>query len=127
MSQIALNQSNLSIVGDLTIDTSTNTLSIYDGNSWQTLNNSIIIGEQSNEAKLTLFQIDYEWQSRKPIKIREGLILSKEEDLISDKEIKNMILEHFSETDPDLILKMDCNIDKLEIRKKSFPIEVNNN
>lgn len=64
------------------------------------------------------------WQSRKPIVIEGGLHISLEEDLISQEELKEKILENLSVTHPETIVKVGLNPDNIKLVRNEVTIEI---
>lgn len=88
-----------------------------------TTDTPIYIGEDTEDAqKIYLVK---PWQSRNPINITDGLYVSLERDLISNEEIKDLILKKLEDTYPEILLKAGINRDKIKLIKSEVNIEIN--
>ena len=65
------------------------------------------------------------WQSRNPIYIGDDLYISLKEDLIPYSELKKKIFDKILEEFPDKALKLNLNMDNIDIKKILTPIEIN--
>lgn len=107
-----------SFLNDTTCITSSNiqTWSITPGSN-------VILGEDLSE-KHKIYIVE-PWQSRKPIKVKEGLWISLEHDLIPNDEIKREIINKIEEMHPDIIIRAGINHDNIKLVKSEVNIEIN--
>lgn len=110
---------NMNIIGDLTVCSSTISTPTWQ---WTEPSNEIVIGNNEDKQKIYIVE---PWQSRKPIKVKDGLWVSLEQDLISNDEIKKQILEKIEDEHPDLAIKMGLNPDNIKLVKSEVNLEIN--
>lgn len=119
--------SNIVDYSDVMISGANITTSWGVDNSWSDAlkieENTVVVGDQSNE-KHKIYIVE-PWQSRHPIKVKDGLWVSLEHDLISNEEIKRQIMERLEEEHPDAVVKMGVNPKNVKIVKSEVTLEIN--
>lgn len=101
-----------------TVNPYPNTIVINDTNQ------GIVIGDTTNDCKVKVY-ICEAWQTKNPIELDNGLIVSLEEHLYADNEIKTKIYNKIEELYPELAIKIGMNEDNISLRKKSVTLEIN--
>jgi|SaaInlStandDraft_4_1057021.scaffolds.fasta_scaffold30335_3 hypothetical protein len=105
---------------------------IYADNITSTVSNidygsssEMSIGNNNNSASSTKIYIVEEWQSKKPIKMDNGLTISLEKDLINYDDIKKKVMNKLSEVHPDLVVRMGINHENIKLMKSEVNLEIN--
>lgn len=66
-----------------------------------------------------------EWQTKKPIKLENGLILSEKNDLYSNAELQEMIYDVIQDQYPEKAIKLGLNSNEIAVIKWSPGLEIN--
>ncbi len=118
--------SALTITGDLSICGSMSTIAANPsyGQQWGfTEPGSLILGENAVDTGCDIY-ICEEWETKKPIKIKDGMCASFKEDLYSLEEIQEIVYNKIEEEYPEKAIKIGLNKDSLRVRKHSIPTEI---
>jgi len=115
------------IMGDISIGGSMIAppyLSSFSSPQWTDDNNNLVLGQNSSDECGADIFICEEWETKKPIKIKEGMFASFKEDLYSVSELQEMVYNKIEEDYPEKAIKLGLNKDSLTLRKHSIPIEI---
>lgn len=89
----------------------------------QTIGNSTIVGRSKISVnKTTVLYIVQPWQSKRPIKIEEGLYVSLKKDIYTIDEIREKIVKSIVEEYPEIHVGLLG--DEIEVRQYSTNIEI---
>lgn len=109
--------------GVITINSGSLTNSWINVEPYLKQNVSVNIGDvDDNKHKIYIVE---PWQSRNPVKVQNGLWVSLENDLISNDELKQRILDKLDEVRPDVIVKLGINPDNIKLVKSEVNLEIN--
>ena len=113
------------VISDFHVDGSTISASPYYSQNWNVASpgNLVITDLSSDENKSDIYVCE-EWESKKPIKIKEGMFVSFKDDLYSVNELEDMVLKKIEDEYPEALIKMGLNKDSINIKKHSIPIEI---
>jgi len=124
MSNIVIDNTNnvtATINGGLSITDNLCSSSLVMSNSPLFTDNHICsIGDNQGTTNIYICE---EWESKKPIKIRDGLYVSLKEDLYSMGELESEIKTLISDNYPETAIKLGIN-ENIVIKKHSYPIDI---
>jgi len=113
------------VVSNVSVNSNTISANPYYGQIWNTSPNGNALYDSSYENNKSNIYICEEWESKKPMKIKDGMFVSLKEDLYSVEELEDIVLKKIENEYPEALIKLGTNIDSINIKKHSIPIEIN--
>ena len=113
------------VVSNVSVNSNTISANPYYGQIWNTSTNGNALYDSSYENNKSNIYICEEWESKKPMKIKDGMFVSLKEDLYSVEELEDIVLKKIENEYPEALIKLSTNTDSINIKKHSIPIEIN--